>query len=66
MSMEAKASAGVIGCLPFVVTMLVYATSPRYIELLWITTTGKITIGCCLVWMSFGVLMMKKMISFDV
>ena len=66
MSMEAKASAGVIGSLPFIVTILVYVTSPRYIELLWLTTTGKITIGCCLVWMSFGILMMKKMITFDI
>ena len=66
MSMEAKASAGVIGSLPFIVTILVYVTSPRYIELLWLTTTGKITVGCCLVWMSFGILMMKKMITFDI
>ena len=66
MSMEAKASAAVIGCLPFIVIILVYVSSPRYIELLWLTTTGKITTGCCAVWMSFGVLMMKKMITFDI
>ena len=66
MSMEAKASAAVIGSLPFIVITLVYVTSPRYVELLWLTTTGKITMGCCLVWMSFGVLMMKKMITFDI
>jgi tight adherence protein B len=66
MSMEAKASAAVIGCLPFVVIILVYVSSPRYIELLWLTTMGKITMACCIFWMSCGVLMMKKMISFDI
>jgi tight adherence protein B len=66
MSMEAKASAAVVGSLPFVVTILVYLSSPRYIELLWLTTTGRIALGCCAVWMSLGVLMMKKMISFDI
>ena len=66
MSMEAKASAVVIGSLPFIVVILVYVSSPRYIELLWLTTTGKITTVCCIVWMSFGVLMMKKMITFDI
>ena len=35
MSMEAKASAMIIGCLPSAVMMLVYLTSPQYIELLW-------------------------------
>ena len=66
MSMEAKASAAVIGSLPFIVMILVYVSSPRYIELLWLTSTGKIAIGCCVVWMSLGVMMMKKMISFDI
>ena len=41
MSSEAKASAVIIGALPFVVGLLVYLTSPRYIELLWITETGQ-------------------------
>ena len=35
MSMEAKASASIIACLPLAVMMLVYITSPHYIELLW-------------------------------
>ena len=35
MSMEAKASAMIIGSLPLAVMTLVYITSPQYIELLW-------------------------------
>lgn len=66
MSMEAKASAAVIGALPFIVIILVYVSSPRYIELLWITQTGKITTACCAFWMLCGVAMMKKMITFDI
>ena len=39
MSMEAKASAGIIGCLPLAVMTLVYLTSPTYIALLWTEPT---------------------------
>jgi tight adherence protein B len=65
MSMEAKASAAIIGLIPFVVTGLLYFSSPSYISLLWTTTHGKIIAGCGLAWMSVGMAMMKKMISFD-
>jgi tight adherence protein B len=65
MSMEAKASAFIIACLPLAVMMLVYITSPQYIELLWTTTTGRIMLVGCAIWMSMGVLVMRKMINFD-
>jgi tight adherence protein B len=65
MSMEAKASAGIIACLPFVVAILTYLSSPSYIELLWITNAGKIALVCSAMWMSIGIGVMKKMISFD-
>ncbi len=65
MSMEAKASAAIIGCLPIAVMTLVYITSPQYIELLWTHPTGRIMLGCCAVWMSIGVFVMRKMINFD-
>lgn len=66
MSMEAKASAGIIAALPFVVALLVYLTSPTYIELLWLTMVGKIALGVSAVWMMIGVAVMKKMISFEI
>ncbi len=65
MSMEAKASAGIIAALPFVVATLTYITSPTYIELLWLTFTGKMMLGVSAVWMTFGILVMRKMINFD-
>ena len=65
MSMEAKASAVIIGCLPIAVMILVYITSPQYIELLWTTELGRLMLAGCVVWMSIGVFVMKKMINFD-
>jgi tight adherence protein B len=65
MSMEAKASAAIIGSLPPVVMALVWITSPKYIELLWTHPTGQVMLVCCAAWMSMGVMVMKKMINFD-
>jgi tight adherence protein B len=65
MSMEAKASAAIIGVMPFVVVGLLYVSSPAYVSLLWTTTHGLIIAGAALAWMSIGIMMMKKMISFD-
>lgn len=41
LSMEAKASAYIIGALPFVVAGLVYLSSPQYIMVLFTTDMGK-------------------------
>jgi tight adherence protein B len=65
MSMEAKASAGIIGSLPPIVMLLVYLTTPGYISLLWTHPTGQLMLVGCLIWMSMGILVMKKMINFD-
>lgn len=65
MSMEAKASATIIGSLPIAVGLLVYLTSPDYISLLWTTDLGRIMIAACAMWMSIGVFVMKQMINFD-
>ena len=65
MSMEAKASATIIGSLPIVVMGLVWLTSPSYIELLWTEPMGRIMLGCCGMWMLVGIFVMRKMINFD-
>jgi tight adherence protein B len=65
MSMEAKASASIIAALPFAVMILVYITSPDYIELLWTHPMGRMMLVCCVAWMTIGVLVMRKMINFD-
>jgi tight adherence protein B len=65
MSMEAKASAGIIGSLPPIVMLLVYLSTPEYISLLWTHPTGQLMLVGCVIWMSLGILVMKKMINFD-
>ena len=65
MSMEAKASAGIIGALPPIVMLLVYLTTPDYISLLWTHPTGQLMLVGCVIWMSLGILVMKKMINFN-
>lgn len=65
MSMEAKASAGIIGSLPPIVMLLVYLSTPDYISLLWTHPTGQLMLVGCVVWMTVGILVMKKMINFD-
>jgi tight adherence protein B len=65
MSMEAKASAGIIGALPPIVMLLVYLSTPAYISLLWTHPTGQLMLVGCVIWMSMGILVMKKMINFD-
>jgi tight adherence protein B len=64
LSSEAKASAGIIGSLPVVVMGLVYATTPDYIALLFTDRFGNFLLLCCGSWMSVGIFVMKKMISF--
>jgi tight adherence protein B len=65
MSMEALASAAIIGAVPFLVSGALYMTSPKYMSLLFTTSHGRIVtiIGLC--WMAIGGAMMKKMINFD-
>jgi tight adherence protein B len=65
MSMEAKASAGIIGALPIAVMMLVYITSPLYISLLWTEPLGRLMLAASAIWMFMGTMVMKKMINFD-
>ena len=64
LSAEAKASAAVLGSLPFIVMILVYVTTPDYIALLWQKTRGNFMLLGSGVWMTCGLLMMKKMINF--
>jgi len=66
MSAEAKASAGIIGSLPFLVGGAVYLTTPAYMSILFTTNAGKFVIGGSLLWMSIGVFIMRKMIDFEV
>ena len=66
MSMEAKASAVIIGALPIIVMVLVYLTSPDYIMLLFTDARSATSSSAALgVWMAIGIFVMRKMINFD-
>ena len=65
MSSEAKASAAIIGSLPFLVMGALSATSPDYISVLFQERIGHVMLilgGC---WMLTGIFVMKKMINFN-
>lgn len=66
LSMEAKASAVIIGALPFIVTLLVYMTSPDYIMVLFTDPRGHLILGASGLWMSIGIVIMRNMINFDI
>ncbi|MGB3416752.1 MAG: type II secretion system F family protein [Mesorhizobium sp.] len=66
LSMEAKASAAIIGALPFIVATMVYLTSPNYIMPLFTTHVGNLILGISGAWMLMGVLVMRKMMNFEV
>ena len=65
MSMEAKASAAIIGAVPFLVVGALYVSSPHYISPLWTTNHGRMITAIAICWMGIGVAMMKKMVAFD-
>jgi tight adherence protein B len=65
MSSEAKASAGIIGSLPFVVAILVSLTSPTYLLPLFTTTTGQLWLGVAACMLAMGIFVMNRMVQFD-
>jgi tight adherence protein B len=66
MSMEAKSSAAIIACLPVAVITLIYLSTPDYITLLFTERLGNLLLGACGILMLTGVLVMRKMINFDI
>ena len=65
LSMEAKASAAIIGALPFIVALLVYLTSPDYMMILFTDPRGHFIMLFSGIWMSIGLLVMRNMINFE-
>jgi tight adherence protein B len=64
MSSEAKASAMIIGSLPPGVMGIVYLTTPSYISKLFTERAGNLMLAGCVIWMSMGIMVMRKMINF--
>ena len=65
LSSEARASAMIIGALPFLVGALVFVVAPDYLGTLFTDPKGPLLIGGGLFWMGCGVFIMRAMINFD-
>lgn len=66
LSSEAKASAMIIGALPFLVMGAVKMSSPTYLDPLFNTPTGNFILLGAGLWMSMGVYVMKSMMKIKV
>jgi tight adherence protein B len=66
MSSEARASAMIIGSLPFVMFALLYFVNHDYMMILLTDARGKLLLGGGLSWLGLGVYCMKQMISFEI
>ena len=66
LSAEAKASAMIIGSLPFLVMGAVKLASPDYLEPLFTTKPGNLILIGSGLWMSMGIFVMSKMIKIKV
>lgn len=66
MSSESKASAYIVGALPFIVFSLVYMISPDYMENFFIDPRLIVAGIGGIIWMSIGGLIMAKMVSFEI
>lgn len=66
LSSEAKASAGIIGCLPFLVGGGLWGINPAYMDPLFTTFVGHMLLIGGGTWMGIGIFIMKAMINFKV
>ena len=66
LSSEAKASAYIIGSLPFIMCLLIYLVNEPYIVGLFTDPRGQFMIGGSLAMIGMGALVMRKMINFDI
>jgi len=66
MSSESKASAYIVGSLPFIIFFMIWWINPEYIGGFF--TDDRLTVAGLggLVWMSIGVFIMAKMVSFEI
>jgi tight adherence protein B len=65
-SQEAKSSAAIIGALPFCIIGALTILNPEYVNILYTTQMGNVLLIASGIWMSIGILIMKKMINIDI
>ena len=66
MSSESKASALIVGSLPFIVFTLIYMINPSYMANFFVDERLMVAGVGGLVWMSIGAFMMAKMVNFEI
>lgn len=66
MSSEARASAMIIGSLPFVMGGLIYLINPGYMDKLLFDPRGWVMLAVGATSMTFGVVVMAKLVKFDI
>jgi tight adherence protein B len=66
MSSEAVASASIIGCLPFVMSAMLFLVSRDYIMTLVRDPFGNLLLGVAGAMLALGIFVMMRMVSFDI
>ncbi len=66
MSSESKASAWIVGSLPFIVFVLIWIINGKYMQDFFVDERLMIAGGGGLVWMGLGVFIMSKMVDFEI
>jgi tight adherence protein B len=66
MSSESKASAYIIGSLPFIVFFLIYSINPTYMGRFFIDERLIIAGIGAFIWLSLGAFIMSRMINFEI
>ncbi|RZF66334.1 type II secretion system F family protein [Sphingomonas populi] len=66
MSSESKASAYIVGALPFIVFSMIWVINPSYMQNFFVDPRLIIAGVGGLVWMGIGVFIMAKMVSFEI
>jgi tight adherence protein B len=66
MSSESKASAWIVGSLPFIVFGLIWIINPKYMANFFVDERLMMAGGGGLLWMGIGVFIMAKMVDFEI
>jgi tight adherence protein B len=66
MSSEARASAMIIGSLPFIMSVVIYIINPNYIMQLFVDPRGWLLVAAGLTSMTLGLAVIAKMVRFEI
>ncbi len=66
MSSEARASAMILGSLPFLMFGVIYLLNPDYESTLFVDPRGRMMLAAGLAMMALGIAVMRKMVRFEV